>query len=229
VRWRNREVRGTSFFLRTVALAGAVGLIGCGGAKTPVCVPSCLDTMSCRDSCGGMSCHCPEGDVCNSTAACVPCVVGSCKSSSACVDECGNADSSCATNCAQPDTCVDNCGVGNTAVCAGVECDSRSPGNCRDTCGLYAAKCCCVPTACSDAKRCVDDCGHFDPSACKGRMCGSPCQDTCGEPEAACWFSCPDPTGCHDDCGNVNPNACPPVCDPNKAGFDTCGNLSDGC
>ncbi|HXU69677.1 MAG TPA: hypothetical protein VN947_10120 [Polyangia bacterium] len=35
--------------------------------------------------------------------------------------------------------------------------------------------------------------------------------------------------GCQDDCGNVNPNACPIVCDPNQPGFDTCGNLADGC
>jgi hypothetical protein len=213
-----------------VILAGAIALIGCGSeAKTATCVPSCPDTMSCRDSCGGMSCSCPAGDVCDSSGACAPCVVGACKRFSACVDQCGNADSSCPTACAHPDTCVDNCGIKGTAVCAGVECDPNHPGNCHDTCGLYADKCCCAPTTCSDAKTCADDCGNFDPSECKGQMCGSPCQDTCGEPDGACWFSCPDPTGCTDDCGNVNPNACPPVCDPKNAGFDTCGSLSDGC
>ena len=222
------------FLRRAVALASTVALIGCGGAannNTPRCVPSCADSTSCSDGCGSMTCPCPKGDVCDRrSGACSPCVVGSCQlSPSACVDECGNADTSCATNCAQPDTCVDNCGVGDAAVCAGVECDPRQPGSCHDTCGRYASKCCCVPRTCSNARTCVDDCGNFDPSKCKGQMCGSPCQDTCGEPDGACWFSCPDPTACHDDCGNVNPNACPPICDPNKAGFDTCGTLSDGC
>jgi len=225
------EAKSRSVLLRRVVLAGIVALIGCASeANTIRCVPSCPDTASCRDSCGSMSCPCPKGDVCDGSGACVPCVVGACKSFSACVDECGNADSSCATFCAQPDTCVDNCGIGKTAVCAGAECDPSNPGDCHDTCGWYAAKCCCIPTTCSDAKSCVDDCGNFDPSECKRRVCGVSCHDSCGELDGSCWLLCADPTMCQDDCGNFNSTACSSqVCDPNKAGFDTCGNPDDGC
>jgi hypothetical protein len=125
---------------------------------------------------------------------------------------------------------VDNCGVGGTAICAGAECDPKHPGSCLDTCGSYAAKCCCAPTTCSDPKRCDDDCGNFDPVECKGRACGVACQDTCGEPDGACWSSCVDPTRCLDDCGAFNALACQGLlCDPNKPGFDTCGSSDGDC
>ena len=217
--------------LRRAAALAAVALIGCGGgAKTETCVPSCRDTASCRDSCGGMTCPCPNGDVCNKSGACLPCVAGVCHPTSACVDECGNPDNACAIQCAHPDTCVDDCGVAGSAACAGAECDPRHPGSCLDTCGLNASRCCCVPTTCSNASRCADDCGNFDPTECKGRQCGSVCQDSCGEPDSSCWVGCADPTMCLDDCGNVNPVACSgAICDPNKPGFDTCGTLHDGC
>ena len=217
--------------LRAAALAGAVALAGCGGdAKTARCVPSCPDPASCRDSCGGLSCPCAPGDVCDSGGACRACVAGACRAAVACADECGNPDLSCATRCAHPDTCLDDCGVAGTPTCAGAECDPSRPGACLDTCGLYAARCCCLPTACLDASRCDDDCGNSNPALCKGRTCGGACQDTCGEPDAACWSSCTDPTRCLDDCGNFNALACAGLlCDPNKPGFDTCGSFQEGC
>jgi hypothetical protein len=233
--WREAcalEAESIAFLLRAVTLAGAVALIGCARKpKAPTCVPSCSDTTSCMDSCRGRSCPCPAGDVCDSSGACVPCVAGSCKfSSTACVDECGNADTACATTCAQPDTCVDNCGIAETAACAGAECDPQHPGGCRDTCGQYAAKCCCVPTSCTNAMTCVDDCGNFDPSECRGQMCGISCYDTCGELDGSCWVACSDPTNCQDNCGNFNSDACAGIlCDLKKAGFDTCGNVDEGC
>ena len=145
-----------------------------------------------------------------------------------CVPSC--PDTSCATNCADPDGCVDDCGVSDSAACAGVECDPYYPGRCLDTCGRYAARCCCVPRTCANATTCVDDCGNFDPAACQGLACGSSCEDTCGEPDGNCWVLCSDPTDCQDDCGNYNSTACSgDVCDPNQAGFDTCGKPADGC
>ena len=216
---------------RAVALAGFIVLIACGPEASPDrCVPSCTDSMSCVDSCHSRSCPCPENDVCDRSGACVPCVVGSCQLSAACMDQCGNADNSCATFCEHPDTCIDNCGIADTAVCAGAECDPHNPGNCHDTCGHYASKCCCVPTICANVAGCVDDCGNFDPSECKGRVCGPSCQDTCGEPDNSCWSLCAEPTNCQDNCGNYNSTACSgEVCDPNLSGFDTCGKPDDGC
>ncbi|HEY2749329.1 MAG TPA: hypothetical protein VGL86_32145 [Polyangia bacterium] len=222
-----------SFVLRAAALVGAVALIGCARkAKPPACLGTCADATSCRDTCGIMRCPCAQGDVCDSTGACIPCVVGSCTNAPiSCFDECGNADSSCHPVCAQPDTCTDNCGVSQSAVCAAHECDPRQPGGCVDTCGLYAVRCCCTPTSCANAQTCSDDCGNFNPSKCQRQVCnGVPCQDSCGEPDSACWTSCADPASCEDDCGNGNPNACSKVeCDPRGNGLDTCGAPDDDC
>jgi hypothetical protein len=214
-----------------VALASAFVLLGCGPApKTETCVPSCPDSARCSDGCGSMTCPCPSGDVCDSSGACVPCVVGSCQHSGACVDQCGNADTSCATNCADPVSCVDNCGISDSPACAGAACDPYYPGGCLDTCGHYAAGCCCVPRGCANATTCVDDCGNFDPAACQGLACGSACEDTCGVADRNCWVLCADPTDCQDDCGNYNSTACSgQICDPITAGFDSCGQINDGC
>jgi hypothetical protein len=219
--------------LALIAFAGAVALIGCGGGpKSAPCVPTCDDATSCWNSCGGVTCPCPTGDVCvPRTGACRPCVAGSCEASpAACVDECGNPDTDCAKNCEQPDMCVDDCGVANSPACAGAECDPDHPGNCRDTCGQYAAACCCVPRACANVTTCADDCENFNPSACRGQQCGAGCYDTCGEPDSSCWVTCTDPTNCLDDCGDFNPAACSGVlCNPNNRGFDTCNVANDGC
>ena len=196
----------------------------------PVCAPSCPDTASCRDSCGGLSCACPQGDVCEGSGACRPCVPGACRIGYACLDECGTPDPSCVTGCAQPDSCIDDCGTQGSAHCAGVECDPNHPGACLDTCGLYAANCCCAPTTCSDALRCDDNCGNFNPYQCQGRLCAAACEDTCGNLDGTCWSVCVDPTQCLDDCGNFNPQACAGLlCDPDYPLFDTCGNLDDNC
>ena len=220
-------------FRSAVVLAAAVALLGCGGGSEPSrppCIPSCTDATSCRNSCGGLTCPCPAGDVCDPDGACRPCVVGSCQASAACFDECGNADDACAKQCAYPESCVDDCGVPDPDRCAGVECDPRSPGRCLDTCGQYAARCCCVATTCATVSTCSDDCGNYDPYACAGLACGSACEDTCGNPDPSCWVLCQDPSYCLDDCGNVNPTACGgQICDPSNLGFDTCGNLQDGC
>ena len=218
-------------FIRGALAAAAVALFGCGSeAQTPACIPSCADATSCRDSCGGTICPCPQGDVCDTRGACRPCVVGACKRDGFCVDECGNPDNACATTCGHPDSCEDNCGVVDTARCAGQECDPSRPGACLDTCGLYADRCCCVPTTCADAQNCVDDCGNFDPSQCRGRVCSGSCADSCDEPDDACGSICADPLGCNDDCGRANPALCSGhVCDPNRSGFDSCGNIFDGC
>ena len=206
---------------------------GCARKPKPSapCVPTCADPTSCLDSCGGKTCACAGGEVCDDHFACVPCSAGSCRfAATACLDECGNADLSCTKSCADPDHCVDDCGVSDSDACAGVECDPDQPGGCRDTCGRYAANCCCVPTTCVTVSACRDDCGNFDPSACRGQMCGVSCLDTCGEPDASCWAVCSDPVDCKDDCGNVNTVACGgQICDPKQPGRDSCGLPDDGC
>ncbi len=228
------DTNSASRFCRVAILVG-VALIGCGGEpgpSQPACVPSCVDPNSCRNSCGGLTCPCPAGDVCDPGGACRACVAGACQAApTACFDECGNADTTCAKQCGDPAHCADDCGVSNPTLCAGAECDPSYPGGCLDTCGQYAARCCCVATTCATVSICADNCGNYDPYACAGLACGSACQDTCGNPDPNCWAACVDPTSCVDDCGNFNATACggAAICDPLNRGFDTCGNVQDAC
>ena len=121
----------------------------------------------------------------------------------------------------------------------GVRSAVRPGSGCLDTCGQYAARCCCVP---QDLHRERHDLtsttvGTSIPAACQGSYttardhCHLPAaaraRHSCGEPNGNCWILCTDPTDCQDDCGNYNSTACSgQICDPNKAGVDTCGQAS---